>query len=108
MATGSPNSANGHGGASERRKGGAADCDASDTATVRGEVPQLVEQRVGGRALAAIRFHHEGGRVIPARPVQGILSHLLLRTHFGCGPRGGRGTLNVHVSATVSHGSVRQ
>ena len=48
----------------------------SDTATVRGKVPQLVEQRVGGRALAAIRFHREGGKVIPARSVQGILAHL--------------------------------
>ena len=36
----------------------------SDTPTVRGEVPQLVEQRVGGRALAAIRFHQEGCKVV--------------------------------------------
>ena len=79
-----------------------------DTAAVPGEVPQLVEQRVGGRALAAIRFHHEGSKFMPASPVQGILAHLLLRTHFSCAPRGGRRTLNVRVSATVSHGSVRQ
>ena len=80
----------------------------SDTATVRGEVPQLVEQRVDGRAPADITFHHEGGKIIPARPVQGILVHLFLRTHFGCGPRGDRGTLNVRVSAIVRYGSVRQ
>ena len=67
----------------------------SDTATVRCEVPQLVQQRVGGRALAAITLHHGGVKVIPARPVQGILAHLFLRTHFGCGPCG---TLNVRVS----------
>ena len=42
-----------------------------DTAAVRGEVPQLVEQRVGGRALASIRLHHEGGKVIPVGPMQG-------------------------------------
>ena len=79
-----------------------------DTAAVRGEVPQLVEQRVGGSALAAIGVHHEGGKVVPARPMQGIPAHLFLRAHFGCGPRGGRGTLDGYVSATVNHGSVRQ
>ena len=79
-----------------------------DMAKVRGEVPQLVEQRVGGRALGAIRFRHEGGKGIPAGPVQSILAHLFLRTHFVCEPRGGHGTLNVHVSAALSHESVRQ
>ena len=34
--------------------------------------------------------------------------NLSLRTLLRCGPRGGRGTLNVRVSATVNHGSVRQ
>ena len=37
---------------------------------------------VGGLALAAIRFHHEGDKVIPARPEQGILSPLFLRAHL--------------------------
>ena len=33
-----------------------------DTATVRGKVPELVEQRVGGFALVPVRFHHEGAK----------------------------------------------
>ena len=46
-----------------------------DKACPRQGMPQLVEQRVGGFTLAAIRFH-QGGEVVPVRPVQGILAQL--------------------------------
>ena len=45
-----------------------------DTAAVRCKVPKLVERIVDGFALAAVRFHCEGGDVIPAGLVQGILA----------------------------------
>ena len=56
--------------------------------------------------LAALRFHHEGGKVRPARPVQGILVHLFLRTHFGTLQSTGAQSMTSQERTSAAHPAV--